>query len=203
MPDSLKFLVVDPLAGVQTFARQMLLGRGLPADRVVCCADPDTALIQGLVFKPDFLITDRFARATLTGLQLAQRLREARPSLHLALLGFELTPEQELEAEAHGARLVLRKPFTADQFKAEMTRTLDALGWKPARQPQHAALAARSPQRRVHVPLPPQLVVKPGDRVRFNGGVHVAQHVVHRNGGTVIQLQGLNSFVPVDKLQPA
>lgn len=197
MSGPLKFLVVDPLAGVQAFARQLLQGHGFAADHILCCADPDTALAQGLVFKPQLLITDWFARRALDGIRLHQRLREAQPSLQLALLSFEVTPDHRREAEAHGARFLLQKPFAAEQLRAELGRTLEALACKP--KPAASAWAAR-PGR----PLPPPLlVVKPGDRVRFNGDLHVAQHVVHRNGGTVVQLAGLTRFVPVDKLQPA
>ena len=45
--------------------------------------------------------------------------------------------------------------------------------------------------------------VKPGDKVRYNGAVHVAQHVVHRHGETVVQLQGQNALIPLEKLRPA
>lgn len=191
MSPPVKFLVADPLAGVQNFARQLLQARGFTADDILCCADPDAALALGLAFKPHLLITDWFPRAALGGIQLYRRLREAQPGLQLALLSFELTPGHRSEAEAHGARFLLQKPFTAEQFKAEIGRVLDAPAWKLAR----PAIARPL--------LPPQLVVKPGDRVRFNGGLHVAQHVVHRHGETVVQLQGQAGFVPVEKLAPA
>ena len=50
MRDPVKFLVVDPLAGVQTFARQLLQSHGFAADSILCCAEPDSALAQGLLF---------------------------------------------------------------------------------------------------------------------------------------------------------
>lgn len=206
MSDSLKFLVADPLAGVQTFARQLLQSHGLAADNILCCADTETALAQGLIFKPQFLITDWFAKAPLTGLQLYQRLRDARPSLQLALLSFEVTPAHESEARALGAHFLLKKPFTAEQLKAQMARSLEAWTQPVSRQPGHArdALRASRPAARPVLPvLAPQPVVKPGDRVRFNGAVHVAQYVVHRQGETVVQLQGQSGFVPLGKLQRA
>lgn len=198
MSDPLKFLVVDPLAGVQTFARQLLQGHGFASDSILCCADTDTALAKGLAFRPQFLITDWFPKATLSGIQLCQRLREVQPSLHLALMGFEVTPEHQFEAEAHGAHFLLKKPFSAEQLKAEVTRSLDVLA-------KHSpGLPGRARATRPVLPvMPPQPVIKPGDKVRFNGSVHVAQYVVHRHGGTVVQLQGQNAFVPVEKLQPA
>ena len=109
---------------------------------------------------------------------------------------FDVTPEHEFEAEAHGARFLLKKPFTADQFKSEMNATLERLIKQPP--------AARKPPsaRPVLPALPPQPVIKPGDRVRYQGAVHVAQHVVHRHGETVVQLKGQPGFVPLERLQP-
>lgn len=191
MSDPLKFLVVDALAGVQTFARQLLQNHGIPAGSILCCADTDAALAQGLAFKPQVLITDWFPKAALTGIQLHQRLREASPALQLALLSFDVTPEHHREAQALGAHFLLKKPFTPEQLKAEVARMLEAL----AKQAPRAA-------RPVLPIIPPQPVLKPGDKVRYQGSVHVTQHVVHRHGETVVQLQGQSGFVPLEKLQP-
>lgn len=205
MSDPLKFLVVDPLAGVQTFARQLLQSRGFVADQILCCADTDTALAQGLAFKPHFLITDWFAKAPMTGLQLFQRLREAQPALHLSLMSFDVTPEHQAEAQAHGAYFLLKKPFTAEQLKAEVTRSLEALAkTSPGLHDQlRDTMRAARPAPRPPLPvIPPQPVIKPGDKVHYQGAVHVAQHVVHRHSETVVQLKGQAGFVSVEKLQP-
>lgn len=188
MNPSLKFLVVDALAGVQTFARQLLQYHGLAADHILCCGDPEAALAQGLAFQPQILISDWFPKTALSGPQLFQRLREAQPSLQLALLSFDVTPEQEREARTLGAHFLLKKPFTAEQLKAEVGRLFETLAKHPPRRP---------------LVLPPQPVLKPGDRVRYQGSIHVAQNVVHRHGGTVVQLQGMTTFIPVEKLAPA
>ncbi|HEY9107984.1 MAG TPA: response regulator [Roseateles sp.] len=193
----MKYLVVDPLAGVQIFVRQLLQSHGVAAENILCCADTETALAQGLAFKPGLLITDWFPKAALTGPLLYQRLREVQPRLQLALLSFDVAPEHEFEAEAHGALFLLKKPFTAEQLRTQMARVLTALP-----RPVAAAPTAR-PIRPVLPPIPPQPVVKPGDRVRYQGAVHVAQHVVHRQGLTVVQLKGQADLIPVEKLRPA
>lgn len=197
MSDPLKFLVVDALAGVQTFARQLLQGHGFAADSILCCADTEAALAQGLAFRPQFLLTDWFPKATVTGIQLYQRLREVQPGLQLSLLSFEVTPAHETEALALGAHFLLKKPFTPDQLKAGMTRALEAL----AKTAPGLHSRGRPAVRPVLPPIPPQPIIKPGDRLRYQGAVHVAQHVVHRHGGTVVQLQGQPGFVPLEKLQ--
>jgi len=191
-----KYLVVDPLAGVQIFARQLLQSHGVAAEDILCCTSTEEALAQGLLFKPGFLLSDWSPKATLTGPLLYQRLRELQPRLKLALLSFDVTPEHEFEAEAHGALFLLKKPFTAEQLKAEMAKVLEPLP-KPT--------AAVPPPARPVRPLlvTPQPVVKPGDRVRYAGAIHVAQHVVHRQGLTVVQLKGQADLIPIEKLQPA
>ncbi len=204
MSDPLKFLVVDALAGVQTFARQLLQSHGFAADSILCCADTEAALAQGLAFKPHFLLTDWFPKAAVTGTQLYQRLREVQPGLQLSLLSFEVTPQHEVEALTLGAHFLLKKPFTPDQLKTGMTRALEALAkTSPGLHIRGRDLAAASrPVARPALPLlPPQPVIKPGDRLRYQGAVHVAQHVVHRHGETVVQLQGQPGFVPLEKLQ--
>lgn len=199
MSDPLKFLVVDALAGVQAFARQLLHSHGFAADSILCCADTDAALAQGLAFKPNFLITDWFPKAPLNGIQLYQRLREVQPSLQFSLLSFEVTPEREFEAEALGAHFLLKKPFTAEQLQTELTRTLESLAKHSPSLPR----TTRPAPRQLLPALPPQPVIKPGDKVRYQGTVHVAQYVVHRHGGTVVQLKGQTAFVPLEKLLPA
>ncbi|MEO6280465.1 response regulator [Roseateles sp.] len=206
MTEPLKFLVVDPLSGVQSFARQLLQSQGFSADSILCCADTDSALAQGLLFKPDFLITDWFPRAPLTGIQLFQRLKESQPRLHLSLLSFEVTPEHELQAEAHGAHFLLKKPFTAEQLKAQMTRSLEALAKNsPGLHGQvRDVMRQARPAPRVALPaIAPLPVIKPGDSVRYKGQRHVAQYVVHRPGETVVQLKGMAALIPLDQLQPA
>ncbi len=198
MPTPLKFLVVDPLAGVQTFARQLLQSQGFAPDAILCCSDTEGGLAQGLVFKPDFLITDWFPKTPLNGLKLFQRLKEAQPRLQLALLSFEVTPEHEQQAHAHGAHFLLKKPFTADQLKTQVLRSLETLAKDAPASPRDAARAA---PRVVAPATPPQPIIKPGDAVRYKGERHVAQYVVHRPGETVVQLKGVAALIPLHELQ--
>lgn len=209
MTEPLRFLVVDALEGVQVFARQLLQGYGFGPASIQCCAGTEAALAQGLGFKPDFLITDWFAKSAITGIQLHERLRKVQPALRLALMSFEVTPEHERQARALNAHFLLRKPFTAEQLKAAIGSSLEGLAKDAPALHDRLTSVMRASQPsgalpRVAMPfIPPAPVIKPGDRVRYNGQAHVAQHVVHRQGGTVVQLKGQPGFVPVEKLQPA
>ena len=216
--DNLKFLVVDALAGVQSFSRQLLLSHGFAADSIICCSDPESALAQGLDCAPALLVTDWFGKSALTGVALAERLKSAVPGLHLGFLSFECTAEHEAQAKALGAHFLLKKPFTAEQLRAEMGRALEAMAPElpavkarvhsagtPATSVRPVGTTGSSPLRpRVVLPVaPPAPIVKPGDQVVFGGNRHTVMHVVHRHGETVLQLKGQASFVPLDKVKMA
>lgn len=210
MSDPLKFLVVDALAGVQTFARQLLQGYGFSTASILCCANTDEALAQGLLFKPDFLITDWFPKADLTGPALFQRLKQdCCPKLRLALMSFEVTPTHEAQARELGSHFLLKKPFTAEELKTTMGRALEGLAKDNPSLHQRLSSTMRTAQPRGEMPrvavpvLPIEPIIKQGDRVRYQGAIHEAQYVVHRHGETVVQLKGQAGFVPVSKLQPA
>ena len=202
----LHFLVVDALAGVQTFARQLLEGFGFPAHSIRCASDTDTALALGLEFKPDFLITDWFAKASLNGIALYQRLKDQNPGCRLALLSFEVTPAHEAEAHAAGSRFLLRKPFTADELRNTMQRSLETLAKERPELAQrlNAVIKAQQGPGKLPVklalpPLPPQL--RAGDRVQYGTSTDTVQFVVVRSGELVVQLKGKPELVPAHKLQ--
>lgn len=210
MSDPVKFLVVDALAGVQTFARQLLQGYGFSPAAILCCSNPEEALAQGLLFKPDLLITDWFPKAATTGPALFQRLKQdASPRLRLALMSFEITPAHEAQARELGSHFLLKKPFTADELKTTMGRALEGLAKDHPALHQRLSSTMRGAQPRGDLPrvtlpvLPIEPVIKQGDRVRYQGALHEAQYVVHRHGETVVQLKGQPGFVPISKLQPA
>jgi CheY-like chemotaxis protein len=205
----LRFLVVDALAGVQTFARQLLEGFGFPAHSIRCASDTDSALALGLEFKPDFLITDWFAKAGMNGIALYQRLKTGNPGCRLALLSFEVTPAHEAEAHAAGSRFLLRKPFTADDLRNTMQRSLELLATERPELAQrlNAVIKAQQGPGKLPVklalpplpPLPPQL--RAGDRVQYGSATDTVQFVVVRSGELVVQLKGKPELVPAHKLQ--
>jgi CheY-like chemotaxis protein len=203
MSAELRFLVVDGLAGVQTFARQLLEGFGLPADCIRCAGDPEAGLAIGLEFKPDFLISDWFPKAAMTGLQLHARLKDANPGCRLALLSFEVSPQHLADAYEVGSNFLLKKPFTAAELKAEMTKALEALAReRPELHTRLSAVikivpAAYKPPRIV-LPVTPSL--KAGDKVKYRDKVEVVQYVVVSHGELVVQLKGHQVLIPALRL---
>ncbi len=202
----LRFLIVDPLPGVQTFARQLLESYGFPADSIRCCGDSASALQQGLDFKPDFLISDSFPKAEMDAFGLHQHLQQAQPGCRLALLSFEITPELEARAAQAGARFVLKKPFTAADLRDTMRKSLGSMAQE--RPELHArmmqvmkapAAPKAAPPRPIVLP-PMQAPLKPGDKVNHGGKTATIEYVVIRHGELVVQLRGQGNLVPASQL---
>ncbi len=201
-PPKLRFLIVDPLDGVQLFARRLLEGFGFEASHIQCCADPQTALQQGLAQAPDFLLTDWFPNAGLSGLALYQQLRERHPDCRAGFLSFQITPEIEAAAHAAGSRFLLKKPFDPDALKQALQQSFSWLAQR------HPALAARvsaesqgrlDARRRIELPpVPPPL--RSGELVRYGGRQHRVTTVVIRQGEQLAQLEGLKDLVPASRL---
>ncbi|MBT9492445.1 MAG: response regulator [Paucibacter sp.] len=205
MPAELRFLVVDGLAGVQTFARQLLEGFGLPADTIRCASDPESALSIGLDFKPDFLITDWFPRGKISGIELHERLKTVNADCRLALLSFEVSPQHEADAVEAGSNFLLRKPFTAAELKATLMQALDALAReRPALHARlSAAMKTAQPSERAapKIVLPVIASLKVGDKVQYLGKTETVQVVVVSHGELVAQLRGNPALIPAAKLK--
>ncbi|MCV2353202.1 response regulator [Paucibacter sp. B2R-40] len=204
MSAELRFLVVDGLAGVQTFARQLLEGFGLPADSIRCAGDPEAGLAIGLDFKPDFLITDWFPKAAMTGIALHERLNEVKPGCRLALLSFEVTPQHEADAIEAGSNFLLRKPFTAAELKSTMLQALEALAKE--RPELHARLSTAMKAGQPAGRVPPKIVLpvipslKVGDKVKYLDKTETVKVVVVSHGELVVQLSGNQALIPASKL---
>ncbi|MCV2368046.1 response regulator [Roseateles oligotrophus] len=203
MPADLRFLVVDGLAGVQTFARQLLEGFGLPADTIRCASDPESGLKIGLDFKPDYLISDWFPKATMSGIELYGRLKEANPGCRLALLSFEVSPQHMADAYEVGSNFLLKKPFTAAELKSTMTQALEALAReRPELHARLSAIVKIAPP----APKPPRIVLpvlpvlKAGDRVKYHDKIETVQCVVVSHGELVVQLKGHQVLIPAIRL---
>lgn len=201
-PPKLRFLIVDPLDGVQVFARRLLEGFGFDPTRIACRSEPAAALALGLAEPPDFLLTDWFGKSTPTGLQLYEQLRQLHPACRVGFTSFELTPAIQAAAEAAGSRFLLKKPFNPEELKRQLQRSFDALAQS------HPGVAARvsaesqgrlDARRRIELPpVPPPL--RSGELVRLDDRARKVQAVVIRHGEQLAQLEGLKELVPASRL---
>lgn len=208
-PAPLNFLVVDPLAGVQTFARQLLESYGFPAGSIRCCSKPEEALALLADFRPQFLITDWFPKDAMSGIALHQKICEQVPDCRLSLLSFEVSPDHEAQAQAAGSRFLLKKPFTAPELKTTLRLALEKLAQERPDLHKRLQQIMGTPQVAQRVALPPMPVMpsapplKPGDKVKVGGATEVVDAVVIRQGELVVQLKGKVGMIHADKLQRA
>lgn len=201
----LKFLVVDPLEGVQVFSRRLLEGYGFEPTLIRCCASPEEALRLAPTHTPDFVITDWFAKGPVTGLQLYEQLRALNPLCRCGFMSFNVDESVASAARAVGSRFLLKKPFGPDDIKRELQSAFESL----AR--EHPELMARvnaetrgrlDPRVSRQIQLPPvPPPIRVGEAVKVDGKLHKILAVVIRQGEQVAQLDGLKDLVPAHRLQ--
>lgn len=200
----LRFLVVDPLEGVQVFSRRLLESYGFDTALIRCCADTATALQMAREQAPDFLITDWFAKAEPSGAQLFAELRKLNPACQGGFTSFQVDESVSEAARTAGTRFLLKKPFSADDLKRELQQAFEALA------KNHPELMARvsaetrgrlDPRVARHIQLPPvPPPLRAGEHVRFDGQRRKVTAVVIRGGEQVAQLEGLKDMVPAHRL---
>jgi GAF domain-containing protein/CheY-like chemotaxis protein len=112
-PAALRILVVDDEPHVRGTLEEMLR---LQSHRVVVADDGPSGLSRFREGEFDLVMTD-LAMPGMSGWQVAQAVKEARPGVPVVLVtgwGVELSPEQ---LRAYGVDLVLSKPFRYDDVR--------------------------------------------------------------------------------------
>lgn len=203
LPPKLRFLIADPLDGVQVFCRRLLEAYGFEPTLIRCVGGSAAALAAATAEPPDFLLTDWFAKGEPTGVQLAEEVQQLNPRVRLGFLSFRVDAEVEAEAQRLRSRFLLKKPFDAETLRRTLQQSFAELG------KAHPALMARvltetrgrlDPRRRIELPpLPPP--VKVGERVQHAGRRHTVQAVVLSKGEQFAQLEGVRELVPAHRLQ--
>jgi hypothetical protein len=173
----LRFLIADPLDGVQVFCRRLLEAYGFEPGRIRCASDSAAALAAARAEAPDFLLTDWFAKGEPTGVQLAEQVQRLNPTCRIGFLSFRVDAEVQAEAE----RLGRAHPALMARVLSETQGRLD-------------------PRRRIELP-PLPAPVKVGETVQLAGRHHKVQAVVLSKGEQFAQLDGVRELVPAHKLR--
>nr|WP_295768530.1 response regulator [Rhodoferax sp.] len=200
---AVSFLISDPSPALQTFAQQLLAGYGFDAAAIKTTGNPHAAAEIATSLKPDFLISDWFAKESLTGIALHHTIQKTSPGCHFALLSQASGPTHQQEADEAGALFLLAKPFTADAMRAAVRTALEQLA------PLHPGIAhklshsasGQKPARPVYVAPPDLPQYKPGDRVIYANRTESVKHVILRRGELVVQLDGIPGMVEASKIK--
>jgi DNA-binding NtrC family response regulator len=201
---AVSFLICDPSPALQTFFSKLIAGYGFDAAAIKTAGDPQAASEIAQSLRPDFLVTDWFAKEPVSGIALHQQLVAINPECRFGLLASGANATHAQEARDGGAMFFLPKPFAADDARKELTRAVDQLAAShpglvkqiQARDKEATQLWAANLQ----IPALPKF--KPGDRVSYRGQTEVVQHVILRRGEMVVQLRDVAGMIDPSRIQP-
>ena len=198
---AISFLIADPSPAVQTFVRQQLESYGFNPSSIKTVATPQAAREAAADIKPDFLLTDTFAKEGMSGIGLHRAVQKHNPDCSFAMIGAALTATDQEEAIEAGAYFLLSKPFTADVFRGALATALAQLAQKHPQIAQQVMAQTRvsAPAPKIVLPALPQY--KPGDQVSYKNRRETVKHVILRRGELVVQLHGEAGLVEASKLQ--
>jgi CheY-like chemotaxis protein len=200
---AVSFLICDPSPALQTFFQKLIAGYGFEPAAIKTAGDPQAAVEMAASLKPDFLVTDWFAKESISGIALHRQLRALNSECRFGLLASSAGDQQAQEARTAGALFFLPKPFAADEARKELTRAVDQLATThpglvkqvQARDKEATQLWAANLQ----IPALPKF--KPGDRVTYRGQAEVVHHVILRRGEMVVQLRDVPGLIESSKIQ--
>lgn len=200
---AVSFLICDPSPALQTFSQQLLAAYGFDAASIKTASNPQAAAEIAASLFPDLLLTDWFAKESLSGIALHRAIQVSNPGCRLALLSHTQGPNQVDEAREAGALFLLAKPFTADALRGEMAKALDLLARSHPEIAQRVsahAVAAAQPRTAAQIQLPSLPQYKPGDRVMYQNRTESIKYVILRRGELVVQLDGVPGMVEASKI---
>lgn len=202
---AVSFLIVDPSQALQTFVRQLLGSHGFDAAAIKTAGNPQAAAEIAASLKPDFLLTDWYAKESLTGIGLYQDVLKTSPGCRFALLSRTAGPSEMREAEQAGALFLLGKPFSADALRHEMGRALEQLAKLHPSIAQQLSAHGNASQaeaqiRAAKLQMSSLPQYKPGDRVMYANRVETVKNVILRRGDLVVQLHGIPGMVETTKI---
>lgn len=198
---AISFLIADPSQAVQTFIRQQLEAYGFPAATIRTMSTPQAAREASAEIKPNFLLTDTFAKESMSGIGLHKAVQKHNPHCSFAMLGTSVTAADYEEAHDAGAYFLLAKPFTAAAFHNELAKAMEQFAQIHTQIAEQvmAHIKAAAPATKIVLPDLPQY--KPGDQVSYQNRRETVKYVILRRGDLVVQLHGVTGLVDATKLQ--
>ena len=118
----MKVLVVDDSKVMRLIVMRTLRQAGFTCE-VTEAADGKQALEAIRSAPPDLVLSD-WNMPEMTGIELLEALRAEGSRVKVGFVTTEGTAEMRARAMSAGALFLIAKPFTADQFKAELGAVL-------------------------------------------------------------------------------
>jgi two-component system chemotaxis response regulator CheY len=118
----MKILIADDSRAMRTVIAHMLREAGFRGHDIIEAANGSLALEAAKAQQPDLIISD-WNMPTMTGIEFLQALREdeqKRGEEKPTPFGFvttEVSDQMRIQATTAGARFLIGKPFTSDDFQ--------------------------------------------------------------------------------------
>jgi two-component system NtrC family sensor kinase len=116
-----KILVIDDSAEIRTFLGDDILGP--EGYSVISARDGQEGLLRALRERPDLILLD-VNMPRMTGMQVLEKLRDARYEWPVILMTFHGSENVAVQAFRLGVRDYIRKPFEAEEVLASVDRAL-------------------------------------------------------------------------------
>lgn len=198
---AVRFLIADSSPALQTFVKNLLVNYGFEAAWVQTTRDPQSALAAAREQAPHFLLTDCFAKGSLSALDLVQEVKARNPDLRWALMSTQLHASLSDTARHLGALFQLEKPFGVHDMQSAMGKALEQWG-RDNHEVGRRMPGYRRPRITPTAPLVPDTpTLKAGDLVDYQGTRDRVRYVIFRRGELLVQLDSTPGMLPATKLR--
>lgn len=120
----MKILIVDDSKAMRMIVKRTLRQAGFGDHEIVEAEDGQQGLAQVQAESPNLVLSD-WNMPNMTGIEFLRALRAAGIDTDFGFVTSESSGEMRAEASSAGALFLITKPFTADSFKAELSKVVD------------------------------------------------------------------------------
>ena len=120
----MKILIADDSRAMRQVIAHMLREAGFRGHQILEAKDGAQALQVVASDEPDLIISD-WNMPEMTGIEFLQKLREADNQTFFGFVTTEVSPAMRSLATASGARFLIGKPFTSDDFHDALSDVID------------------------------------------------------------------------------
>jgi two-component system chemotaxis response regulator CheY len=120
----MKILIADDSRAMRQVIAHMLREAGFRGHQILEAKDGAQALEVVAADEPDLIISD-WNMPEMTGIEFLQKLREADNQTPFGFVTTEVSAAMRSLATASGARFLIGKPFTSDDFHDALCDVID------------------------------------------------------------------------------
>ncbi len=120
----MKILIADDSRAMRQVIAHMLREAGFRGHQILEAKDGAQALAVVAADEPDLIISD-WNMPEMTGIEFLQKLREADNQTPFGFVTTEVSAAMRALATASGARFLIGKPFTSDDFHDALCDVID------------------------------------------------------------------------------